>query len=74
MRANPQQETPQPPLYYRNLSTKARGNITMFYETKQKLANNWRPLLRGLIENLIIGIIGAALIALVTVDFFNLGG
>jgi len=44
----------------------------MFYQTKQKLANNWRPFLRGLIENLIIGIIGAALIALVTVDFFNL--
>ena len=70
MRANPQQETPQPPLYYRNRSTKAQEDNTMFYKAKQKLRVNWKAVWEMTLSTLLM----AFLIALVTVDFFNLAG
>jgi hypothetical protein len=68
--ANPQQETRFTPCTIGTEVTKYKGEYTMIYKLKQKVRANWKPVLEMIFSTLLM----ACLIALVTVDFFSLGG
>jgi len=69
-RANPQQETPHLPCTIGTEVPKHKGEYTMNYKLKQKVKANLKPALEMIFATLLM----AFLIALVTVDFFNLAG
>jgi len=70
IRGQTHNRNPSPPLYYRNRSNKVHEDNTMIYKLKQKLRVNWKAVWELTFSTLLM----AFLIALVTVDFFNLGG